>query len=51
MMSVIGISVVNFCLASVPFHCYWEDGGKVNETVVNASGTFVVEYLAYAPER
>ena len=51
MMSVIGVSVVNFCLASVPFNCSWEHGGKVNETVVNSSGTYVVEYLSYAPER
>jgi len=29
MMGTIGISVANFCLASVPFNCTWEDGGKV----------------------
>ena len=53
MMSVIGVSVLNFCLASVPFHCWWEHGGKTNETVADAAGgpAIVVEYLGFAPEQ
>ena len=53
MMSVIGVSVLNFCLASVPFHCWLEHGGKTNETVADAAGgtAIVVEYLGFAPEQ
>ncbi len=53
MMSVIITSVINFCLASIPYNCWWENGGLINETAINETdgSTYVVEYLAYDPVR
>ena len=53
MMSVIITSVINFCLASIPYNCWWENGGLINETAINETdgSTHVVEYLAYDPVR
>ena len=49
LMSTIVISVVNFCLASQPFNCWWADGGYTTETFANSSGVFEARYLAYDP--
>lgn len=51
LMMTIAVSVVNFCLASVPFNCWYVDDGYVNETIVNSSGEFVVRYLSESPVR